>query len=317
MEILSLADVELRFQIENSVSELLVAYYEVARLARQVRLQEETIDLSKRRLDQLRTRFSYGQGNSLDILNAEVDLQRDSINFVTLQQQVKNGRRNLNFLMGRDVNTPFQVDTVLNLPPLQDLESLLSLMRENNVQVLLNEKNVDVTEMNFDIIEASGKPTLSAGAGFDFTYQDNAPGSFITSSNSRGVTVGLTVNWNLFDGGLRNVQRQSNQLDLELLSIQKDQLLAQLERDIVNAWDEYQTALLVIQAEQANLETNEANYERTEELYNVGQVTSVEYRQAQLNLLIASTSLNSARYDLKAIEIRIHLLTGQLMTTGY
>ena len=66
-------------------------------------------------------------------------------------------------------------------------------------------------------------------------------------------------------------------------------------------------------AEAKNLSINELNFERTEEQFKVGQVTSVEFRQAQLNLLNAATNLNTAKFDAKVIELNLLQLSGQLM----
>ena len=68
-----------------------------------------------------------------------------------------------------------------------------------------------------------------------------------------------------------------------------------------------------MQAEEKNLSINQLNFERTAEQFKVGQINSVEFRQAQLNLLTAATNLNAAKFDAKAIEIVLLQLSGRLM----
>ena len=51
-----------------------------------------------------------------------------------------------------------------------------------------------------------------------------------------------------------------------------------------------------------NVETNEDNFERNLEKYNIGSISSIEFRRAQLNLLNANLEYNSAKYQTKLSE---------------
>ena len=55
------------------------------------------------------------------------------------------------------------------------------------------------------------------------------------------------------------------------------------------------------------------NYNRSNERYKLGQTTSVELRQEQINLLNAQTSRNLAKYNAKLAELQLLQLTGQLL----
>ena len=65
------------------------------------------------------------------------------------------------------------------------------------------------------------------------------------------------------------------------------------------------------------METNQRNFTRTEELFKLGQVTSIEFRQAQINLLNAETALNNAKYDAKLFELELLQLSGELLNVEF
>lgn len=312
-EVANLTDLQLRQTIENNVLAVFNNYYEVARLAQNAGVLEQTIDLSKQRLQRAQYQYDYGQGIRLNVLNAEVDIQRDSINLLNLKNQLANAKRNLNVAMGRSTTTDFVVDTLVTYNQTLNLEQLIQAAKDNNILVQVLNQNLAVSALDFDIIESSKKPTLGANASYDFSFSDNAAGSFIDISNSRGLSAGVTLSWNLYDGGRRKLQTQNAKINVDNQLIQKEQIQQQLERDVINAWESYQNALFILRAEEKNLRINRLNFERTEEQFKVGQVTSVEFRQAQLNLLNAATSLNSAKFDAKVIEIQLLQLSGQLM----
>ena len=311
-EIVSLSDLEKRQIIENNLLTVFNTYYEVARLVQNVVVQRETIEVSKQRLIRAQYQYEYGQGIRLDVLNAEVDIQRDSINLLNLGNQLANAKRNLNVAMGRHVTVPVQVETMVAYDPTLTMNGLINDAKSNNVLLAIINKNLDISSLDFNIINSSKKPTLGASASYDFNYSDNASGSFIYVSTSSGLAAGLTLSLNLYDGGRRKLQQQNATINVESQQIQKQQILQQLERDVINAWESYQNSLFVLKAEEKNLTTNELNFQRTEEQFKIGQITSVEFRQAQLNLLDAATNLNTAKYDAKVIEIGLFQLAGRI-----
>ncbi|MFQ5356665.1 MAG: TolC family protein, partial [Mariprofundaceae bacterium] len=93
---LNLSELEARKAVELNVLQLLTNYYDATRLRQALGLQEQTLEVSRRRLQRAQYRYDYGQGTRLDILNAEVDVQRDSINLLNTHQQLANAKRNLN-----------------------------------------------------------------------------------------------------------------------------------------------------------------------------------------------------------------------------
>ena len=312
-EIVDLQDLQLQQTIENNLLVVFNNYYEVARLTQNAAVQEQTIEVSKQRLQRATYQYDYGQGIRLNVLNAEVDIQRDSINLLNLKNQLANAKRNLNVAMGRSVREKVAVDTTVIYRADLNLEQLIQSAKDRNVAMQLINKNLNISAIDFDIIESTKKPTLDASASYNFNYSDNASGSFIDVSNTRGLSAGLTLGWNLYDGGRRKLQKENAKINVENQLVQKEQIAQQLERDVINAWENYQNALFILRAEQQNSVTNQLNFQRTEEQFKIGQVTSVEFRQAQLNLLNAATNLNTAKFNAKIIEINLLQLSGALM----
>ena len=312
-EVLNLTDLQLRQAVETNVMQLATAYYEIARLTSNLQALQQTIEVSNRRAERVKYQFEYGQGIRLDVLNAAVDVQRDSINYLNASQQLSNAKRNLNFIMGQDPSSNFEVDTSINYDETLSIEQLSNEALANNIAIKLLEQNAAITKMDFDIIESSKQPRLSANASYTYNFQDSPEGSFITFSTSRGLGLGLNLAWNLFDGGVRKVRTANTRINLETIEIQNQETGQQIQTDLQNAWESYQNALKIRDAEASNLDVTELNLQRSEEQFNLGQITSVEFRQAQLNLINAQTSYFGAKYDAKIIEVQLKQLAGRLL----
>ena len=316
-ELVILSDLETRQTIELNLIQLFNAYYEVAGLSENLSAQIQTMDLSRQRILRAQYRYDYGQGIRLDVLNAEVDFQRDSINFLNIEQRLANSKRNMNVIMGRPVETAFNVLTDIIYTDNLTLEGLLLAMQTKNIEVQITDKNVEIDNYDLRIIDAEAKPTLSSSASYSYSYQNNAAESFIATQTSKGLGIGINLAWNIFDGGIRKARKQNTNIAIQSRQVFRQQLLEELERDVTNAWESYQNALLILEVENSSLATNQLNFERTEELYKSGQLNSVEFRQAQLNLLNAAISYNNAKFDAKVLELQLLQLSGDILNQEF
>jgi outer membrane protein len=125
------------------------------------------------------------------------------------------------------------------------------------------------------------------------------------------------LRWNLFDGGRSVIALKNAKIFRESQELVKEQLKQQVQRDIANAKGDYKNALMIYDLQTQNVRTNEDNFTRSQERLKLGQITSVEFRQAQLNLLNAQVTKNAAKYTAKLAELQLLQLTGQLLNVAF
>jgi outer membrane protein TolC len=316
-ESLNVSELQSRGVIENVIVNIFNSYYEVARLTQNEITQKETLDVSSERLRRATYTFDYGQNTQLDVLNAEVDYNNDSINYLNIVQQLENEKRNLNLFLGREVNTVFSVDTIINYTKGLSREAILEKALSNNVTVLQQNAFVRSAEFDIKINNGATKPTVGLNTNYGWNQNNLGATSFVESQNSKALSYGATVSWNIFDGGQTSVRKQNNIIQLENQKLGMDRLKLNLNRDVNNAWSIYQTTLFVLKAQEKNLSTNERNFSRTREQQSLGQITSIEFRQAQLNLLNAKLNYNQAKYSAKNAELALLQLSGEIMDAEY
>jgi outer membrane protein TolC len=136
-------------------------------------------------------------------------------------------------------------------------------------------------------------------------------------STSTGLSGGINLSWNLFDGGGTITRVKNAKINLENQQLQKEQIILNIERDFNNAWDDYQNKLTIYNIQEENILTSKNNFDRTQEKFRLGQVTSIEFRQAQLNLLLAKLSRNQAKYDAKLAELFVLQLSGEILNVSF
>ncbi len=312
-----LSELQARQITEAALLQLFVAYHEVARLTENELIQRQTLDISKTRLQRAQYSFDYGQSTKLDVLNAEVDVNTDSVNYLTVVQQLGNAKRDLNLLMGREVNTEFSVDTTVYYVRDVDIEALREEVMNKNISILQIDRQIQSSEFDVGISKSGWVPRLGANASYNWNKNDYEEDSGFADLRTTGPLVGLSLNWNIYDGGATSTRVQNAKVALESQRINKERAQQQLDRDLNNAWTTYQTALFILDAQRKNLETSHHNFERTVEQNKFGQVTSIEFRQAQVNLLNASLIYNEAKYAAKNAELALLQLSGHLLDTEF
>jgi len=312
-----LSELQARQITEGALVQLFVAYHEVARLTENEINQRQTLDISKRRLLRAQYSFDYGQSTQLDVLNAEVDVNTDSVNYLTVVQILGNAKRDLNLLMGREVTTEFTVDTTVTYTRDVNIQALREQVQTNNVNILQIDRQIQNSEYDIGISKSGWVPRIGANASYAWNKNDYESSSNFVDIRTNGPSVGLNLNWNIFDGGTTSTRVQNARVALESEQINKERAQQQLDRDLNNAWTTYQTALFILDAQRKNLETSQRNFDRTLEQNRLGQVTSIEFRLAQVNLLNAELIYNEAKYGAKNAELALLQLSGNLLNTQF
>ena len=316
----NLSQLEARETIENTILQLLTVYYEVARLSENMEVLEETLQISQERVKRAQYQFEYGQSNNLVVLNAKVDVNTDSINILETRQQLQNTKRDLNVILNRDINNrEFQVDTLVDFIPQLQIESFLEQSTYNNVSLLQAQSNIILSDYDIKVSKSGYLPTVGLTGSYGWNRNISAATAFFPGSTTTtdGLSAGLSLSWNIFDGGQTSVAIQNSKINKENQQLQKKQIALEVERDIANALGNYENKLYIYRVQEENVLTNQDNFDRSEEQYRLGQISSIEFRQAQINLLDAKTSSNLAKYDAKLAELQLLQLTGQLLNIDF
>lgn len=317
----NISEIRVRQVIENTLLDLLISYYDVARLTENKNNLQQSLDISKSQLLREQYGYQYGQKTQLDVLNSEVNVNQDSINLLNIQRELANAKRDLNVILGRDVNIDFAVDTAVSYAIDLTYDSMLQSAKINNTLLLQAEKNVTLSDYDLKINKSSWVPNVGVNGAYnwrDSNTDSNISNPFsLASQTSTGIVGGLSVSWNIFDGGTTKTRVQNAKIAIDNSNIERQLIEKDLERNVANAWETYQNSLFVLSAEEKNVETNRRNFQRSEEQYRLGQIITVEFRLAQVNFLSAVNNYNEAKYTAKVAELRLLQLGGKLIGANY
>ena len=315
-ETYNLTALQAKETIENTYLQLFTTYFQIARLSENTGNLSEALTISKRRLKRAKYQYEYGQSTKLEYLNAQVDLNNDSITVINSKQLLNTAKRGLNFILGAKKDVNYSVETTVEYGKMMNYTDLKTKTLENNSLLNQNKKNIAISEFNIKINKANLSPTLNFNSSYSFNRTENENlinpfGAKLITSD--GLNAGINLTWNIFDGGATKVRISNAKIALENQQILLDQQRVNVENSLKNIWENYQNQLFIITAQEQNVITTQNNFDRTEERYKLGQVISVEFRQAQINLVNSKTALNNARFDAKLIQLQLLQLSGDIL----
>ncbi|AUC83562.1 TolC family protein [Lacinutrix sp. Bg11-31] len=312
-----LSELQARETIENTVIQLFSVYYNVSQSLENVSALEETLKISKDRLVRAEYQFEYGQNTKLGVLNAEVDIVNDSINLINSKQQLKNSKRDLNVVLGDVLQDDFTVEIEVDFTLQFKKDSLFEKAKTRNIALLQTEKNIAISQLSIKSNRSAYLPTLGLVGTYGWNKNNNNAVSFVAVSTNTGLSAGLNLSWNIFDGGSTITRVRNAKINLETQQLQKDNILISITREFNNVWDDFTNKLEIYNLQENSIVTAQNNFNRTQEKYKIGQVNSIEFRQAQLNLLNAELSKNQAKFSAKLAELNLLQLSGELLNISF
>ena len=314
-ELFSKSKLEVKEIIENTLLQLFTVYFEVGRLTEEEKILKNALDISRRRYQRKLSQYEFGQTNNLEVLNAEVDVNTDSINLLNLSNRLNNAKRDLNLIMNVNLESKHSIDTELSFINKDDLSNLFLNDIKNNTSYLISEKDIIISDLDKKAIKFSYLPTLGLNGsyGWNESINDN-PYAFYNKSISDGFSAGINIRWDIFRGGKKIIANKNASINQENFKLNKEKITLTLRKELNNAFQSHLNNLFILDAQNQNFETNKNNFERNLERYNVGQVSSIEFRRAQLNLLNSELSKNAAKYKAKISEAYFLKISGELIS---
>ena len=123
-EIDALGEIQYKERVLQTVSDVILAYYNVVKQRQQLISINEVINYNMERVKILQTSFNAGNTAKTNLLQAQIDLNVFHENSIEQKRVISDTKKTLNQLLSRDINTEYEVtDTIETsyIPNTQDL----------------------------------------------------------------------------------------------------------------------------------------------------------------------------------------------------
>ncbi len=294
--------------VENTIEDVIMAYYDVLLQQENLKVLETVMTLSEDRYTYEKTRYELGGTVTFQVLQAQNVYLNDKALFMTQEVVVRNSIRNLNFLLGLAADQmwnfpdPFEADTTEYI-----LADLSGKMMSNN-QTLKNQyTNLQLQKKEIDLRKSALYPSLYVSAGLD---ENVGNVQFIGNTDALSTYGNLRLSWDIYTGGTRRRAIEVARINEEIAQVEIEQMEHSLMNELLNLYDFYSIRIALLQVADESLEAAELNMSIADEKFRTGAITSFEYRDIQLIFLNSALRRLQAIYNLIGSRTSLTRLTG-------
>ena len=283
-------------QYQTAVADTLlatrVAYYDVLVAAQQITVNEASVNLLSRELEDQKRRYEAGTVPRFNVLRAEVAVANQRPNLIRARNAYRIAKNNLVNLLGYNLpreiweDIPLQLTDTLEAQPYQiALPDAIQQALTKRTELGALKKGEQLQRENIVQAKSGYKPSLQGFAGYEWRssqYQTDL------SEEVNGWVVGAQLNWNIFDGLATHGKVIQARAQHERAQIEVEDAARQIELEVRTAYSSF------IEAREV-LESQEKVQEEAEEALRLAKARTEAGTTTQLDVLDAETSLTQAR----------------------
>jgi outer membrane protein TolC len=296
----SLEDLELqRDLIVLAVKE---SYYNILFSQRLMKVNRQALERAELNLRSAKGFFEVGTRPKSDVTRAEVDVANARLKIIQAKNAVRLARAALNTAMGIPVDSPTEVKDTLAYEPFPVDQSLLVKealsgrpeYRQIKVRVEAAEAGVRQAFRNFF-------PDLTGDAFVGTTRADM----------NEIWELGITLKWEIFDGGSKVAKYQEAKAGLEAAKARVHALELEIWKEVEQAHSDLIETEERIQAAQASVASAQENFKLAQGRFDAGVGTILELTDAQLALTQAQSTEAQALADFRIARSRLERALGR------
>lgn len=306
----SVADVE---RVKNNIA------LTIASLYLQILYQQELVEIAKRQLElskmqRERTKVLVSAGSLPEGNLYEVDalVASDELQLVNTQNQLNLSYLNLTQLLELKSPEGFQI-----AKPLIPAVDSIKLMNENPAQIFSTAEGImpqiqsaryklQSSEVGLKIAKGGLQPRLSLGASYNsgaqYRIQDNYDFTgdpfFTQIKNNASKSIGLSLSIPIFNGLSARSRVSTARIGLMNAQLALESERNALYKEIQQAYADAIAAEKKLQASLKSKAASEESFRYTQNKFNVGLVTALDFTTAKNKLAQAETDLLQAKYEL-------------------
>lgn len=244
----------------------------------------------RKHLEQIQAFVEAGTRPDIDLFQSKTDLANAQVQLINAQNAYETSKAQLNQAMGIEGSTDYEVaDEALPALPGEDaeLDALVGEALHARPELASLGDQLRAQRETIRAIEGAYGPALGAGAGI-------TQGGTSLDHLGWNAQVGLTLNWQIYQGGLTTAQRREAEANLAGLAAQLDLVRQQLRLEVSQARLSVRAAKAALGAGRDALLNARERLRLAEGRYEEGVGSAIELGDAQVALTQAGAQLVQA-----------------------
>lgn len=285
------------------------SFLDVIRQRELLALSRENVAFHVQTLEGLVQRLQGGIGNRADVTQTQSRLALARSTFVQTNQDLADAEAQYTRLVGQ-----FPGDLTLPASPVnalpRSMEELVRLATVDNPTVKITQADVKVANADVEISESEFYPQVNLEASSSYDNDDDG-----TTSYTYRNTVGLRMNWNLFNGGTDRATRQELLYREEQSKSERFDTILEAQEEARISWYSYVASQQRLQEFSSSVIFATETRDAYEQQFQVGQRTLLDLLDAENEVFTSRGQLITADINQMRSAFRMLAVAGRLLKT--
>ena len=264
-------------------------------------------DFAQTSLNDVRARFEAGLVSSNDVTRAELEVATADRAVAQAVGAVQSSRVELENLLNAPVGPlerPAELLEASALPPAIDLPSA----QQRRTDIAARRADVEALRAFADIPRAGFLPSVG------LTAQTRNINDGPITSRENDAFIGLSLNWSVFDSGVRRSQRIEREAQVRGAELELEADLRDVDRELRSAAVQLNTEQAALKEAIAARNAAQKNANETTILYREGLASALELADATQELFEAEVAEVTARYRMAVAYLALSEAEGLMPT---
>jgi outer membrane protein len=293
-----------------------LAYYDILLAAEQITVNEASVNLLQKELDDQQHRYDAGTVPNFNVLRAKVSVANARPPLLQARNNYRIAKNNLSNLLGynlpRDIweNIPLNLTDALDAAPYQiNPSEALQRALEKRPELLALRKTEELQKLNITDASSGYKPNLSLFAGYNwFNAQFTPPVTLDHDIN--GWNAGAQVSWDIFDGLLTHGKVIQAKALYEKSKTAVDEESRSVELEVRTTYSDFLEAQEVLESQKTVQAEAEESLREANARADAGTGTQLDVLDAENSLTQARSTQVQALHDYDSARARFERAIG-------
>jgi outer membrane protein TolC len=286
------------------------AYLDAVMAREVLMLRQSSLALARRHSDDTAMRFKAGTATKFDMLRARVAVRNQEAEVLLAENDASLTMTRLLREMGAGQEERVELTTPLGRPePAQDTVGALRSALEHRPELAAAAMTVEAGKRTVAGARSGYLPRVHGLARWGGTATEDP---FENDHFNEGGSLGLSLQWNLFDGALTRSRVASARARLDMAAWAEQGLRRDIELEVRQALLSMESARRYIESQGASLEESAEAFSLAEIRFKAGAGTELEVQDARTALELANLNFTRALYRYAVARLDLDRATGKV-----
>ena len=297
---------DLQYIRDNVALNVALAYLQILLNKELVTANENQLNITLQQIEKTRKLVDAGSTAKGNLLQIEAQAAQEEVSLVNFRNQLEISYLNLTQLLELDSPSGFDIivpdiNVDQNSIVTGNIDEIFNLAAQTRPEIKSSELKLTASEYDLKIAKGSRSPTFSLSHTFGTRYsyiKDLPMQSFEDQlKNNKNFGLGVSMNLPILNGWQVNRNISNSKLAVENSQYSLEGTKKQLYKDIQQAYTDAVAALKKYNASVKAVSSSEESFRYTEQKFDVGMITPVDYNASKTQLLNAQSDMSQAKYE--------------------